>query len=643
MRTTGGCRCRPNCSTNSCAPLLRKRGRRVPSRRSPPFLRQAPEASRPVLLRQLLLLDLDYRQRRGLSFSREECQRRLGGYASVIAEVLSTWLAGTETATCEAAPRPATARPDTLAADVAALRLALERLDRFVLQSQPMTGSFGIVFLATDKVLGRPVAIKLPRPDRVSRGLGTDRFLDEARRLAELSHPAIVAVHEVGTLADGWPFVVMAGIQGDSLEKYLAENPPSPAEAAALIANIADAMAHAHGRGIVHRDLKPANVIRDTDGGLHVVDFGLALEESQQRGRSGEFAGTPCCMAPEQIRGEAHRLDGRTDIWALGVMLYQMLTRRRPFDGEEQRVEQVMDEILHRDPRPPRQIKPDVPDELERICLKCLQKQITARYTTAGDLARDLRRWPRPKPPRPPIYLLVIMVAVVLGVSFSACYALFRQVGGPLLPVGPDTVRRLPQSELRGVVDVLVWDIQNPTRRGLTLREPGALPLRANDQVRVRAELSRPAYIYLLWIDAQGQAAPVYPWKPGRWDDRPPEESPLAQISLPAQLDRGWPIAGNPGMETIVLLGRDSPLPPEVDLSQLLTGFQSQPMQDESALVEFEGGQVVTETREPNRGPQFFNAEQIDDPVLRTQQWLVEKLAPYFPLIRAQSFAHRGP
>jgi hypothetical protein len=166
--------------------------------------------------------------------------------------------------------------------------------------------------------------------------------------------------------------------------------------------------------------------------------------------------------------------------------------------------------------------------------------------------------------------------------------------------------------------------------------------LRASDQIRIEAEVSRPAYLYVLWIDSQGKALPVYPWKPGCWEEYPAKEEPTDRLSLPEQRNRGWPMGGGPGMETVVLLGRDGPLPPELDLTQLLADFGPQTMQHLYALVEFDAGQVLGSAVQPDRGPQFFDPQQIDDPVLKTQQRLAETLGPHFQLIRAVSFANQG-
>jgi hypothetical protein len=501
-----------------------------------------------------------------------------------------------------------------------------EKLGRYAIRRELGHGGGGSVYLAEDEELRRLVAIKVPRVSPFASAGAVERFLDEARTVARLRHPGIVAVYNVERGGDGTPYVVMEFIEGPSLEQLLAAGRPAYARAAELVAAIAEAVDHAHRQGFVHRDLKPANVLLDQAGDPHVADFGLALHESVQREREGEFAGTMRYMAPEQIRGEVHRLDGRTDLWALGVMLYEMLAGRRPFDGS--------DEILNREPKPPRQIDAEIPAELERICLKCLRKPIAERYTTARDLAADLRRWQRPQRRR----------AWLLAATAAACAVLLAAVAGILWRFARPAVQSPAAAPLRAAMDVLVWDPQDPARRGIGLREPGALPLRTRDQIRIAATLNRPAYVYLLWIDSEGQVLPVYPWRPGRWSERPAEESPCDRLSLPPRHDAGWPMGGVRGMETLVLLARDEPLPPAVDLQAALGGLGRQPCQgaSDAALVEFENGIAVSVAKEQDRGPQFFDAEQIDDPVLKTQRRLAEALGPHFPLIRAVSFANRG-
>ena len=168
---------------------------------------------------------------------------------------------------------------------------------------------------------------------------------------------------------------------------------PDPARIVRLMIEIVEAVGFAHQQGLVHRDLKPANILVDQRGHAHVADFGLALDESLQQLKQGETCGTPAYMSPEQVRGETHRLDGRSDLWSLGVILYELLTGRRPFQGDSSTV--LFDEIQHRDPKPPRMIRPEIPAELERIALKCLAKRATDRYGSAAELVEDLQAWLR--------------------------------------------------------------------------------------------------------------------------------------------------------------------------------------------------------------------------------------------------------
>lgn len=194
---------------------------------------------------------------------------------------------------------------------------------------------------------------------------------------------------------------------------------------------------------------------------------------------------------------------------------------------------------------------------------------------------------------------------------------------------------------LRGRLDVYLWDPHDASRQKLSIRDEHARPLHAGDQIRVTAQLNRPAYVYLLWIGESGEVSPVYPWRPGDWKTRAAER-PVDRLDLPPELDRGWPMGAGAGMQTLVLLARATQLPANVDLEQLTKGLPPQTMQNASALVEIDGGHVVTDEMERTRAPLFFNAQQIDDPVLRTQQLLNERLSPHFELISAISFANQG-
>ncbi|MBI3468330.1 MAG: SUMF1/EgtB/PvdO family nonheme iron enzyme [Planctomycetes bacterium] len=248
-------------------------------------------------------------------------------------------------------------------------------------------GGFGKVYLGHDDEMDRPVAIKVPRADRLDSEQARAAFLAEARHVSRLKHPGIVTVYDFGQEGEQC-YLVYEYIAGMSLRDYLHQGPVSHTETALLVAQVAEALQYAHVQNVFHRDIKPGNILLDKAGQPFVTDFGLAVREEELAGESGRRSGTCPYYSPEQVRGEGHRIDGRTDIYSLGAVLYEVLCGRAPFDRKS---EDVLDQIVHRDPRPPRQIRDSIPPELERICLKALSKQVSARYPTAKDMAEELR------------------------------------------------------------------------------------------------------------------------------------------------------------------------------------------------------------------------------------------------------------
>jgi len=262
------------------------------------------------------------------------------------------------------------------------------KIGRYRIINQLGQGGFGRVYLAHDDDLDRPVAIKVPNPERITRPEDVDSFLKEARILGKLDHPNIVPVHDVGRTSDGLCYIVSKLVKGSDLAVTIGQARLSFRDSAELVGTIAEALHYAHTQGLVHRDIKPANILIDATGKPCVADFGLALKD-EDFGRAARTAGTPAYMSPEQTKGEGHRVDGRSDIFSLGIVLYELLTGKRPFRGDS-RVE-VMEQITNAQPRPPRQFDDTIPKELERICLKALSKRASDRYNTAKDMAEDLR------------------------------------------------------------------------------------------------------------------------------------------------------------------------------------------------------------------------------------------------------------
>jgi serine/threonine protein kinase len=566
------------------------------------LLHDRPRAYHAELLRHGLVVELAYRRERGDSPTLAEYDWRFPLHLEVITQAFA------EAQTHPPAPPPP---PEP------APRPFPPKLGKYIVLGWLGDGGQGSTFLARDPDLGHLVVLKRYHGGSAAHPAALEDG-QALRRVASRYTPQCHGVERDG--AD--LYLVMEYIAGRSLAEVLSAARPMPDSAARLIEQVAEGLEAVHACGLLHRDLKPSNIIVGDDGLPRLVDFGTAahLGSTALRGLSG----TAPYMAPEQAREEWTRIDFRSDVYGLGATLYHLLTGIPPHPGASTSasLERARQGVV----TPPRELNPAVPRPLERIVQKALAADPAQRYATAAEFRQALRRYRLRHRRRAAIGLgsVALLLLVILG--------LWRH--------DDDRSIVVPLAPLSGELTVRVWSREGGGKRGWKVDDPGALPVLPGEWIHLEAKLSRPAYAYLLWLDGQGQVASLYPWRDRSFGSRPSSEAASAALHSPAELDRGWPMDGPPGLETALLLVRSSRLPPAIDLASLIGRLPAAPLRDpqEVAVRGFDPGQPV---RAINRGTHrglADKAERIDDPLLQ----VMEKLRPHFDVIRAVRFAYQG-
>lgn len=268
-------------------------------------------------------------------------------------------------------------------------RKTLKSIGRYLVRAVLGKGGFGEVYLAFDPKLQREVAIKVPLLNQHASETQTASFVNEAQLAANLQHAGIVSVHDVDVEA-GLPYIVYEYVAGMQLDRWAKLKKLTPITSVRLICKILDAVAHAHKENVIHCDLKLANILIDSEDQPHIADFGLALRQNLH-GETNGLSGTPAVMAPEQIRGLRNQLDARTDIWAVGVMLYELLAGTRPFIASDRKA--LFEAIQHQPPTPISQHNATIPLELQQMVDRCLRKKSDERFSTADELRVSLAAW----------------------------------------------------------------------------------------------------------------------------------------------------------------------------------------------------------------------------------------------------------
>lgn len=423
-------------------------------------------------------------------------------------------------------------------------------IGRYQIEKLLGKGNFGEVYRAIDSQLDRSVAIKLTWRDYDEEH--AQLFLAEAKMLASLDHPHILPVFDVGRHESGAYYVVSKLIDGSDLETELSARKFDVKETTGLVASIADALHHAHQRGLVHRDVKPANILLDKGGSAYLADFGISLSDDDL-GRGPGYAGTPCYMSPEQVSGNSHRLDGRADIFSLGVVLYEMLSGKKPFRADSR--DELVHQITSMPPKPLRQTDDAIPVWLEESCQKALSKQVEQRYSTATDFAEALRD----KTSKGNAVSENAVVPSSTESSANRSWSLRAKVFVGFMVALFVVIASYVGMNAFNVDRAISVDILTQRSQGEFQPINSLLPLRPGDFVRFDVQLNRPSYVRAYWINRRGEPLEIFVAEASGAEQRS-----VRSLESPTEPDLGWPVSFSADednhMESLVVVVDDQPI-----------------------------------------------------------------------------------
>jgi len=423
-------------------------------------------------------------------------------------------------------------------------------------------GTFGAVYRCFDEELKRDVAIKLPHAAQGAAPDMVEEFLHEARVAARLRHPGIVSILDTNRTEDGRGYIVFEYIAGQTLQARILGADFDRTQAVRWIADVADSLHYAHKNNLVHRDIKPANILIDESGNAKLTDFGLAKMDDQFfMDDTGRVLGTVAYMNPEQASGQAHWASPQSDIYSLGVVLYELLCGKRPFTAGSSL--DLIQQVEKRPPAPPRTVDDSIPSPLEDVCLKAMAKNPTERYNTAADMATALRA--AIAPPKAPNLIPRIALA---GIGVAAMVVGIFYVAQGMKPSPPPAPLAPPIIELN-------MPIQRPsihTDGGTASLGELTPPLAENDLLQLIVNFDRDVYAYAIWYDDPSSPTLLWP-SPHDLDKQQPVHRLVIPQGAEGSVTTKWLPINAKNLPRFILVGvSDKPLS-----SDDLAAFNSKP------------------------------------------------------------------